>query len=184
MISAGGYKIRNQSATHFLTFTVVGWVDVFTRQIYRDMLLDNIRFCQANKGLLLHCWCLMSNHLHLVASARNGDLSNIVRDLKKFSSRQLVKAIETGRRESRREWMTRLFKEFGQANARNTDSQFWQQDNHPEELYSASFTFQKINYIHQNPVAAGIVAQPWEYLYSSARDYHESRKCGLLDIVF
>jgi putative transposase len=52
------------------------------------------------------------------------------------------------------------------------------------ELYSAAFVFQKINYIHQNAVEAGIVEKPEDYLYSSAKDYVLTKKCGLLEVVF
>lgn len=180
----GGYKIRNQSAPHFLTLTVVEWVDIFTRQCYRDILLDGLRHCQQYKGLRLHAWCIMSNHIHFVAAAKNKDLSNVLRDFKTFTSNQLVKAVKNNRLESRREWMLRVFSEQGRANSRNQQYQFWRQDNHPEELYSGPFTFQKIDYIHNNPVEAGIVLNPWEYLYSSARDYYEGRKCGLIEVDF
>jgi REP element-mobilizing transposase RayT len=74
-MSEGGYKIRNQAAIHFITFATVEWIDVFTRKQYRDIVLDSIRFCQVEKGLLLHCWCIMSNHLHLIVSAKNENLS-------------------------------------------------------------------------------------------------------------
>ncbi len=83
-MSEGGYKIRNQSAVHFITFAEVEWVDVFTRKQYRDILLDSIRFCQSEKGLRLHSWCIMSNHLHLIVSAKENNLSNVLRDSKKF----------------------------------------------------------------------------------------------------
>ena len=179
-----GYKIRNQSATHFLTFTVVEWIDIFTRQVYRDIILDSFRHCQAERGLLVHCWCIMSNHLHFIATARNNDLSEVVRDFKKFTSQELIKSVRNNPFESRKHWMLRIFAEQGSQNARNKDNQFWLQDNHPEECYSARFTFQKMNYIHENPVRAGIVANQWEYLYSSARDYREGRKCGLLRVDF
>ena len=183
-MSEGGYKIRNQAATHFITFAVTEWVDVFTRKDYRDIVLDSLNFCQAEKGLLLHCWCIMSNHLHLIISARNKNLSDILRDFKKFTSKQLIAAIQNNQRESRKDWMLRIFREHGESNSRNKEYQFWRQDNQPMELYSAAFTFQKINYVHSNPVEAGIVDKPEEYLYSSARDYVNARKCGLLDLVF
>jgi len=180
----GRHKIQNQAATHFLTFTVVEWVDVFTRKIYKDILLDSIRHCQYHRGLFLHCWCLMSNHLHLIASAKNQDLSAIVRDFKKFTSKKLVAAIETNPNERRKEWMLPVFQKQGERNSRNKENQFWIQDNHPEELYTEAFTFQKLNYIHNNPVKAGFVCNPWDYLYSSAKDYEEGKKCGLLEIDF
>ena len=126
----------------------------------------------------------MSNHLHLVISAKNNDLSDILRDFKKFTSKQIIATIEANQHESRREWMLRIFREEGEQNIRNKTYQFWRQDNQPQELYSAAFIFQKINYIHNNPVEAGIVDKPEEYLYSSARNYFHTRKCGLLDVVF
>ena len=183
-MSDGGYKIRNQTAIHFITFAVVEWVDVFTRKQYRDIVLDSIRFCQKEKGLLLHSWCIMSNHLHLIISARDSNLSDILRDFKKFTSKQIITAIENNPGESRKDWMLNIFRQEGEKNSRNSIYQFWRQDNQPQELYSAAFIFQKTNYIHQNAAEAGIVEKPEEYLYSSARDYFYTKKCGLLDVVF
>ncbi|MGZ3854037.1 MAG: REP-associated tyrosine transposase [Flavisolibacter sp.] len=179
-----GYKIRNQAETHFITFAVVEWLDVFTRRDYRDIVLESIRYCQKEKNLLLHGWCIMSNHIHLVVSSKNNDLSGVLRDFKKFTSKQIIKAIQENKQESRKEWMLAIFKKAGEANSRNTEFQFWRQDNRPIEVYSPKFVFQKLNYIHNNPVAAGIVDKPEHYLYSSARDYFYTKKCGLLDVIF
>ncbi|HEY6437645.1 MAG TPA: transposase [Ignavibacteriaceae bacterium] len=153
----GGYKIRNQAAIHFITFAVVEWVDVFTRKEYRDIVLESIRYCQAEKGLLLHCWCIMSNHLHLIVSAKNSDLSDILWDFKKFTSKQIIKAIEENRGESRKERMLRIFREEGEGNSRNKSYQFWRQDNQPQELYSPAFVFQKMNYVHNNSVVVSVL---------------------------
>jgi len=183
-MSDGGYKIRNQAAIHFITFAVVEWIDVFTRKDYRDIVLDSIRFCQKGKGLLLHSWCIMSNHVHLIVSAKENNLSDILRDFKKFTSKQIITAIENNPGESRKDWMLEIFKEQGSKNSRNSTYQFWRQDNQPQELFSAAFIFQKTNYIHQNAVEAGIVEQAEDYLYSSAKDYHLTKKCGLLDVAF
>ena len=183
-MSDGGYKIRNQAAIHFITFAVVEWVDIFTRKEYRDMVLESIKYCQNERGLLLHAWCIMSNHLHLVISAKNHDLSDILRDFKKFTSKQIISAIETNQHESRKDWMLSICRELGEKNSRNRNYQFWRQDNQPQELYSAAFIFQKINYIHNNPVEAGIVEKPEHFLYSSAKDYFLTKKCGLLDLEF
>jgi len=80
--------------------------------------------------------------------------------------------------------MLKIFKEEGSKNSRNKEYQFWRQDNQPTELYSPKFVFQKINYIHNNPVEAGLVEKPEHYLYSSAKDYFFTKKCGLLDLMF
>ena len=125
----------------------------------------------------------MSNHVHLVVSAVRNNLSDILRDFKKFTSKQIIKTIENHPRESRKEWMLKIFSSAGQKNSRNTNYQFWQQDSHPIELFSEKFINQKINYIHLNPVKAGIVDKAEEYIYSSARDYFYGKNCGLLKLV-
>jgi len=175
-----GHKIDDQYSTYFLTFTVVNWIDIFTRQVYRDQFLDSLRFCQQNKGLVVHAWVIMSNHAHLVLSSEDGNLSGIVRDLKTFTSKSIIATAKSAE-ESRSVWMLKLFAEEAKKHKRNKNYQVWVHDNHPVELYSNKFIDQKINYIHENPVAAGIVDKAEDYLYSSARDYVGSK--GLLSVI-
>ena len=79
---------------YFLTLTVVDWVDVFTRPVYRHEVVESLKFCQRKKGLELYAWVLMSNHLHLLASAAEGyNLSDILRDFKKFTSKTIIDKI-------------------------------------------------------------------------------------------
>ncbi|MEO6232651.1 MAG: transposase [Ferruginibacter sp.] len=182
-MSTGGYKIRDNAGIHFVTFAVIEWMDVFTRKDYRDIVVESLQHCQKEKGLVLHAWCIMSNHLHLVISTVNNDPSDILRDFKKYTSKQIIKAIIAHPAESRKEWMLKIFSEAGIQNNRNNAYQFWQQDNHPIELYSAAFTKQKIDYIHDNAVVAGIVEKAEEYMYSSAWDYYNGKNCGLLKLV-
>jgi len=175
------YKFIDNDGIYFISFATVSWVDVFTRLIYIEIFIESIRYCQQNKGLNLHAWCLMSNHAHLVFS-RSGPYSHadILRDFKKFTSKKLIKAIENNPSESRKEWMMNIFRSAGQNKSNNKDFQFWQQDNHPIELFSPAVTFQKIDYVHNNPVVAGIVSEADHYLHSSARDYSGTK--GVLDV--
>lgn len=175
------YKFHNPDGIYFITFATVEWVDVFTRRQYADIFIESLRFCQQNKGLVLHAWCMMSNHVHLIIS-RSGieSLSDIVRDLKKFTSTSIIKAIKENDQESRKDWMLWLFSVAGKSNVNNTNYQFWRQDNHAEELFSNKFITQKLDYIHYNPVSAGIVDEPEAYLLSSARDY--AGQSGLLEV--
>ena len=83
---------------------------VFTRKEYKDIVLDSIRFCQKEKGMVLYGWCIMSNHVHLILSARNNNLSDLLRDFKKFTSKQITVAIQNNTTESRREWLLQMFK--------------------------------------------------------------------------
>ena len=109
-MSNGGYKIRNQNAIHFITFSVVEWVDVFTRREYKDLLVEDLKYCQLNKGLNIHSWIIMSNHVHFILSAKEGfELSSILRDFKKHTSSRIIEAIENNRNESRKDWMMDIF---------------------------------------------------------------------------
>jgi putative transposase len=60
------YKFDDREGVYFVTSSVVDWIDVFTRDIYRDILLDSFRFCQKNQNLQLHGWVLMPNHFQLI----------------------------------------------------------------------------------------------------------------------
>lgn len=176
-----GYKIRNQQAIHFITFAVVEWIDVFTRQQYRDILVDSLDYCIREKGLKLHAWVIMSNHVHFIVSTKEGKkLSDILRDFKKFTSVKIIEEIKNNLQESRKEWMLAIFKVKGKENSRNTTFQFWRQDNQPIELTDNNMIDQRLDYIHNNPVQAGIVEKAEDYLYSSAKDYCEER--GLIKI--
>jgi putative transposase len=177
------YQIQKDNDIYFVTFATVEWVDVFTRVVYRDIVADSLRYCQQEKGLELYAWCIMSNHVHLIASSNlpTQTLSDILRDFKKYTSKKIIEAIQT-EPESRRDWMLWLFKSAGEDNKRNKTYQFWRQDNHAELLYGYEFSKQKLAYLHQNPVTAQIVENAEDYLYSSARNYAGRR--GLLEITY
>jgi REP element-mobilizing transposase RayT len=174
------YRIKNPEGLYYLTFSTVGWVDIFTRKVYRDIIIDSMQYCIKEKVLRLFSYVIMSNHIHMICAAKEGiKLSDIIRDLKKYTSKQIIKAI-LDEPESRREWMLVIFSKAGSSNPNNKTYQVWRQDNHPIELYTNEVIDQKMEYIHMNPVRAGIVQNPEDYLYSSARNYAEME--NILDI--
>ena len=77
-MSEGGYKITDQSATYFVSFAVVDWVDVFSRKEYRDIIINSLKYCQLQKGLVVYAWCMMSNHVHLIISAKQNNVSDVL----------------------------------------------------------------------------------------------------------
>jgi len=175
------YKMHNPDGYYFISFATIGWIDVFTRIIYKEILLDSIRYCQKEKGLVVHAWCIMTNHVHIIIS-RNGEaeLSGILWDMKKYRSKELIKAIQDNTQESRKEWILHIFNRAGVYNPNNKTFQFWQQDNKPIEVYSNEVMAQKLDYIHNNLLEEGFVNQAEHYLYSSARDYAGEK--GLLEL--
>ena len=174
------YKIREQQGLNYLTMTVVGWIDIFSRKRYRDIILESLSYCREHKGLHVVGWVIMTNHLHLIVFTETLNLSDVLRYFKKFTANKILESIQQ-EPESRREWLMHMFKYFASVNSNNRNFQFWQQDNHPIELWSLPVIWQKLDYIHNNPVRAGIVSDPTHFLYSSAIDYYCGRS-GLLEI--
>lgn len=158
-----------EGSVYFVTLTVVGWIDVFTRRSYADIIIENLKFCQQNEGLIIYAYVIMSNHLHLVVKRDNEkDLNELLGRFKSYTSKIIIKEIEENIQESRKEWMLFMFKHYAKKNKQYKNYHFWQYTNHPIELYSNEVIDQKINYIHQNPVVAGIVKEDYQYILSSA----------------
>jgi putative transposase len=172
------YKILQQQGMNFMTCTIVGWVDLFTRQAYRDIVLDSWRYCQKNKGFRIHAYTFMPNHIHLIASCLQPNrLSEVMRDWKHFTATAFLKYLEDeSQPESRREWLLYLFRFFAHGKRQKQAHQMWVHNNHPIELYSPKVVFQKLNYIHFNAVKAGFVEAGEHWKYSSAPYYHALEK--------
>ena len=163
------YRIWDQKKAYFLTLTVVGWIDVFTRLNHKLAVINSLQYCQKDKGLAIYGYCLMPSHLHLIVRAESGySLSDILRDFKKFTSKAIIKEIME-ESESRRDWMIEYFMKAGEVYKKNF--KFWQEGNHPEEINSNGFFNEKLEYIHNNTVKELIVERPEDYYFSSARNY-------------
>jgi REP element-mobilizing transposase RayT len=176
------YKFHNPDGVYFVTFAVVDWIDVFIRNDYKNLLLDSLHYCQKNKGMEVFAWCIMSSHIHLIFRSDSGQKPELLLgDFKRFTSKAIIQAITDNPIESRKEWLLELFIKAGNNSSNVNKYQFWRHDNKPIELWSNKAIDEKINYIHQNPVEAGLVFRAEDYIYSSAADYAGEK--GLLDNV-
>jgi REP element-mobilizing transposase RayT len=119
------YKFHNQEFPYFVTFTVVQWIDVFTRVEYKDILVESLKYCIKNKGLKLYAWVIMSNHVHLIIGTEDKPMQDILRDIKRHTSKTIIKAIEENVQESRRDWLLSFFEREGRKNPSNEHYQFW-----------------------------------------------------------
>jgi len=177
------FKFNNPDGIYFVTFTAVDWIDIFTRPVYKEIIVDSLTYSIENKGLIVYAWVIMSNHMHMIISAQdNYKLSSIVRDFKKFTSKRIIEEVQTNPLESRKNWMLWLFKSHGEANSNNENYQFWVQDYHGVELDNNKMMEGRLNYTHNNPVKAQLVSEPENYIFSSATDYTEGGK-GLVEVV-
>lgn len=164
-----------------MTDTVVDWVDIFTRPVYKHTILESLQYCMQQKGLIVYAWVLMSNHLHTIVSCEeNVKISDIWRDFKKFTSKKILETLEDDVTEIRKKWMLDRFEFRGRYDKRITNYKFWQDGNNEQLIFSLDYLQQKLNYIHNNPVKAEFVTKPEEYRYSSAIDYAGGK--GLLKI--
>lgn len=168
-MSGDRYFITDQNATYFLTFTVVDWIDVFTRPEYKQVIVDSLNYCIKQKGLECYGWVLMTNHIHLVVRAvAPARLSDIIRDYKKYTSKKIVELIQATP-ESRREWLLHKFAYWAASTGRAESYKMWTDDNHAIYLDNTNLFTQKLNYMHDNPVRQLIVANPEDYLYSTVQ---------------
>jgi putative transposase len=176
------YKFLNPEGIYFTTLTITNWIDLFTRSEYCIIVLDALRYCQAKKGLMIYASCIMPSHVHLIIG-RNGteEISGIIRDFKRFTNEKIISEIKQIN-ESRREWLLDQFSKAADRIKRVTNYKVWQDGNHPIELSTNEMMDQRLDYLHENPVKAGIVWEPHHYAWSSAIDY--SGGSGLLKIKF
>lgn len=176
------YKFYNPEGVYFISFAVVEWLDVFIRNEYKNIIIDSLHYCQKEKGMEIFAWCIMTSHIHLIfRSAGEQKPELLIGDFKRFTSKAIVKAIIENPKEGRKEFLLKQFRKAGNSSSNVNQYQFWRHDNHPIELWSNKVIDEKIDYIHKNPVDAGLVFRAEDYMYSSAADYAGEK--GLLSDV-
>ena len=119
------FQIHKQDAAYFLTSTAVEWVDAFMRSQHKQILCDSLNYCVDVKGLEIFSYVIMSSHMHMIARAKEGNLSDIIRDFKKFTATQILTKLQT-EPESRREWILERFAKATETHTRNKNFQVWQ----------------------------------------------------------
>lgn len=175
------YKFHNKSGVYFVSFATVYWIDVFTRQLYFDILADSINYCRAEKCMELYAYCFMPSHLHFIFRSSNDKPMQLLQDYKKHTAKKVIAAIENNPQESRKELLLWLFKRAGKQKGNVSNYQFWQHHNKPIELWSESVIKQKLSYIHNNPVVSGFVTQPEDWKYSSAKNFQDDHTILTID---
>jgi len=178
------YKVFDSKIPHFITITVTGWVDVFTRSNYTTVLDNSLDYCIKEKGLIVLAFVYMTNHIHLIVKSETNELQNIIRDFKSFTSKQIIQEIQLTN-ESRKVWMLNKFSYEAERTKRTKKYKFWQDGFHPIMLDKTTLLEQKLDYIHQNPVVACFIGEAEHWKNSSALAYSLGEKnCCNFDIEF
>jgi REP element-mobilizing transposase RayT len=156
------------SRVYFITSTIVEWTYVFTEQKYFETIVASLRYCQENKGLDLIGYVIMLNHIHWISHTdSNTQLSDVMRDFKRFTSRQLSKLLK----EDNKRLPLYIFRKAAAGRRDNPEFKVWQEGFHPQQIFSMEMLRQKLTYMHNNPVRKGFVERPEHWFYSSARNY-------------
>jgi REP element-mobilizing transposase RayT len=179
------YFYTGNERCYYITLNVVDWVDVFIRPVYKNAIVESLNEFTERKGLIIHAWCLMSNHLHLLARTKQDyDWPYVFRELKRYTSQEVLAAMNNDLEpDCRRQWMMQRFESPANVTRQLAKYHFWQDGFHPElcKTNEPASVLHIINRIHQNPVRTLIVDKPESYIYSSARDYDNHR--GLVKIT-
>ena len=165
------YKVfTDKNYAYFVTWTLVDWLDLFARAPYRHIVLDSLHYLRTEKKTQLNAFVIMSSHVHAILWPEIGiSLSDLTRDFKRFTSRRISREAELQNEKEVLETFRNARKEN---HAQNTSTyQVWQEGSHPEAIFTANFARQKMDYIHMNPVKAGFVKRPEQWIYSSASAY-------------
>ncbi len=165
-----GYKVYEPLSLYFITSTVVHLIPVFRRDAYFRVLTDSMIHCIRHRGLRVHAFVIMPDHFHMIRSQVAGDLSGVIRDLKRFTSKELYAQLV--RDHAYGPWLAAM----RNAARGESEAKLWDDEFHPEQIYTQPFFQQKCDYIHANPVRAGYVDDPSAWKYSSACLYYEGRE--------
>jgi putative transposase len=159
------YRINEHECAHFVTSTVVEWLPVFTTAPCSDIIVRSLEYCREHKGLRVYAWVILDNHFHAVVSAPN--LTSALRDLRKFTARELLAQLKA----EGRDWLLNQLAYFCASHKTSSAHQIWQEGVHPQQIVNDEMMVQKLEYLHNNPVKRGFVASPEHWVYSSAHEW-------------
>jgi REP element-mobilizing transposase RayT len=167
------HDLNNRQACYFISFDTVDWVDVFIRPVYKQVIVHTLNHFIESKGLRVHAWCLMSNHLHLIAQSEDGfDIADIENEYRVFTSLKILEALDA-EPAIRKEWMLERFEISANKQGLPNNPHIWQSCSSPVyiDLVNLTEALDYFEFIHDKPVRDRYVDMAVDYLYSSARDY-------------
>ncbi len=168
------YTIPTSEATFAITLTTVGWIDVFTRKVYKEILIDKLKSYQANEQVRIYGYVIMSNHIQLILGARGGSqLSAVLHDFKKWTTQAVIDRILVSKTGYQSTDLLEKMDFFKKGNGQlKGQYQLWGNSNqHSIELLTPALFEEKLTEIHAQPVKAGLVLKPEHYICSSAGNY-------------
>ena len=162
------YRVGDPRQAYFVTSTIVQWLPVFTTSACCDILVQALAYCQEHKDLQIYGWVILDNHFHaILACPRLPRLPQIMAAIKRHTAKRLLGQVEA----EGRDWLLNQWHFYRAKYKTESDYQVWQEGYHPEAIVSDEMMLQKLDYLHQNPVARGWVIEPAHWRYSSAHEW-------------
>lgn len=163
------HTFTDKHYAYFITCTLVEWLPLFTQDSYRSIIIDSLAHLRQHKNTQLNAFVVMPTHLHAILWPDEAkDISSILRDFKRHTSRAISRLAE---QQNDSDYLDTFLRAREQNPASESIYQVWQEGSHPEAIFSFEFAQQKLNYIHNNPVKAGLIGRAEDWAYSSASVY-------------
>ena len=154
------------SHPQFFTAIILEWKHLLKPDKYKDVLITSLKFLVDNNRIKLFAFVIMNNHIHLIWQMQsNINAKDVQRDFLKYTAQQIKFDLQ--------QYHPQVLRYF-QTNAKDRQYQFWERNPLSVELRTERVFIQKLSYIHENPVRAGICRLAEEYKYSTAKFYEKN----------
>ncbi len=148
---------------HFFTATNLCWKKLLEPDKNKDVIIDSKRFLVEDKRVIIYGFVIMPNHIHLLWHLRAGKIrEHVLRDFLRHTAQEIKKDMLVNNLEGLKPYLL---------NAKDRKYQFWERNALSVEIWSEKVLIQKLKYIHENPVRAGLCDYPTDYKYSSVLLY-------------
>ena len=164
---------RTEYYPQFFTATILEWKYLLKPDKYKNIITDSLDFLVTEKRAAVYGFVIMPNHMHLIWHIAEGHKrEDVQRDFLKYTAQQIKFDLI--------EQHPALLEKF-KVGARDRTYQIWERNPLSISLFSKNVFLQKLDYIHNNPVNAGLCSLPEEYIYSSASFYiNEDKRWSFL----
>jgi REP-associated tyrosine transposase len=156
------FLISQDSPALYITIVTKDRLPVFRTTQMKEILCAALNEARGSARFLLFAYVIMLDHMHLLTS-RPSTTSDLLRVLKGITARRLINHLKENRH------FSSLAKLQHQEQKRNHKYSLWQTEKNVLPVFSEGMFMEKLNYIHQNPVRAGLIEQASDYRWSSAR---------------
>lgn len=163
-------RYRIEGSIFYITSVVYNRIKIFSRPSFIIPILDSLNYYRYQYSCKLIGFVIMFDHIHLLLYPEKVEsITEFMRDFKRFTSGRITRQAKV---EGITDWIESF--EIAGKETERAEYKVWQDSFWEQTIYTEKFLEQKLDYIHMNPVRAGIVESAVEYPYSSCRNYFKN----------